>query len=536
MSGSSPDQTGRSEGPTARGRLSGFVSDEPLINTIHKWGPELLFAAYVAGMIYMCFVPFDFRRTPSDFDAVIYGLRIQSFNMPDILANLGAYVPLGAFAFFVARRTGRGRAASGMIVLLGVGFLSYAVEFGQQFAESRVSSWIDTTSNLLGAMVGMILVGTWEGTVGRAYLALRRSVDRRPWSALSKIAVCAVLMIQLRPYDVVVDPIHTAFALRHADVGPLAVWQGLEADVSRDIGTGRRSGMQELRRVQWEYCLDRVGDVAAYAAVAAILSIAIIVGSGGDRRRAFRRAGFVSVSLACMVMVLRVFLISHGLDSTQILCGAVGWPIGCLVAHRVCGKRTEVGCDRPSWKLGRWPLVAGLGVASLVLAYELAPFDFGTLDLSVSHVIWLPFEGHFHAKPNDAVYDISGKLLRYACLGACLMLLISRTRWQLRRQLRLMVCTVMFVAVLVQVFHLSSPTRHTDITTVILAGIGSLFGAVGTRWLIDYHTYLSMASADDLLTTRLIDGPSYDRKEAIGPHLSHTGVSPKDRVESGQQR
>ena len=387
-------------------------------------------------------------------------------------------------------------------------------------------------------MLGVVIVGFWEGTLQRAYHALRRSVQASPWSALAKMAVCTVLLVQLRPYDVVVDPIHTAYALRHADLGPLAVWRGLDANVDREVGAGRRSGMLDLerRRVGWEYCLDRLADVAAYAAVAAILSIAIIVGSGGGRWRAYRQAGFVSVTLACMVTIVRIFLISHGLDTAQFFCGVLGWPLGCLAAHLTCRNRGEADGPGAVWACGRWPIAVGICVVMVVLAYELVPFDFRASSLSLSGVIWLPFEGHFHSKPNDAVYDISGKVLRYAFLGACMMLFLRRTDWRLKPQLRWMLRTVMFVAVLVQICHLSSPSRYTDITTLILAGIGAMIGAVGFRWLIDYHAYLSIRATDDLLTTRLIDGDSYDKNQAMGPRLSRTGASPTDRVESGSPR
>lgn len=541
------DRTGRSGSPT------GPISPEPLINAIHRWGLELLFALYAVGMVYMSFVPFDVNpmRPGHGGPPTWYGLPTPGFNMPDILANIGAYFPMGGFAFLVVRRRKLGRIACAALVLAGVAVLSYTIEYGQRFVMSRVSSWVDVTSNLLGAALGVAFAGLWEDAIARILRRARHSVRREPWGALTKVFVCAVLLIQLRPYDVVVDPVHTTYALRHADIRPTARWVGLPDEVAVAVGRGRRDGMHELRRVQWEYGLDRFVDITLYAAVSALTVLSLATAFGRHRARLFLWAGFVTVSLAVIVTLIRIYLISHGLDTAHLVCGVVGWPIGCLVARRFrAAAVVPSGSERTAesfrlgtdgrWMPGRWALLGAVGVIAVIAAYELVPFDFGITGASLGKrhgwMNWVPFSSHFQSRMNDAIYDISGKTLRYGLLAVCVALIlrrVSRRSWRVR--LVLAVSTICAAATLVQVLHLWSPSRHSDVTTIILAAMGGLGGAVGLRWLIDCHRVLTHRVADDLLTTRLIEGATFDKGSAVMPHSPHTGASPTDQVESGRQ-
>ncbi len=535
------------------GVSTGPISPEPLINAIHRWGLELLFALYAIGMVYMSFVPFDVNpmRPGHGGPPTWYGLPVAGFNTPDILANIGAYLPLGGFAFLVARRRKLGRITCVALVLAGVAAMSFTIEYGQRFVLSRVSSWVDVTSNLLGAVLGVAFAGLWEDAITRILRRARRSVRREPWAALTKVFVCAVLLIQLRPYDVVVDPVHTTYALRHADVHPTARWVGLPDEVAVAVGRGRRAGMYELRRVQWEYGLDRIADIALYAAVSALTVLSLATSFGRHRVRLFLWAGFATVSLAAMVTLIRIYLISHGLDTAHLVCGVVGWPIGCLVAGRfrataVVSSDSEatagwvrLGVDG-RWMPGRWALLGAVGVIAVVAAYELVPFDLGATEASIGKrhawMNWVPFYGHFQSRINDAVYDISGKMLRYGLLAVCAALILrraSRRSWRVR--LVLAVSTICAAATLFQVLHLWSPSRHSDVTTVILAAMGGLGGAVGLRWLIDYHSVLTHRVTDDLLTTRLIEGTTFDKGSAVMPRSPHTGASRTDPAESGRR-
>jgi len=547
------------------------ISDEPLINAVHRRLVEIALVVYTAFLIYISLVPFDFTRTPSydSSESVVWGLTVASFPILDVFTNIGLYVPLGALVFAVARRKRRRWITSGILAVLFGSMLSFLLESGQCWVESRVASWVDVTSNVLGCLLGAMLVGLSEGQI-RRMLRRARWAARRNWAlTLCKASVCIVLLVHLRPYDVVVDVFHTAAAaVRHSDFGPVAGWNGLQAKVATQVEEGRLRAMNELPRVQWEYALDRGVDVAVYAGIAAL----VILGMAAYFNRRvllYAWAGFVVVSLAGIVTIMRVFLISHGVDTAHFFCAVIGWPVGCAIGHRMLKAAVHspprergvlagasAGCPTPS-RGGRQtdtmdnqelhlqgangidggrPSLAGLSVRwesiaiGLVLVtaviYELIPFDFGTgtgahSPLASDRVCLVPFLAHFHGRPNDALYDISGELLIYGVMGVCLALLLRRrSRWPWRKQLWAVVMATGAVGLVLECLHLCMATRQTDVSTLIIALVGGFAGAVGVRWESDYWASLSVSVVDDVLTRQLIEGETYKKLSAISTQHS----------------
>lgn len=514
----------------------GPISDEPLINAVHRRLVELAFVLYTIVLVYMSFVPFDFTKAVKfDGRGVVWGLALHPFNVPDIFANIAIYVPLGVLFFAVLRRRGLGRIVATMVTLLFASLLGFLIEQGQHWVISRVSTWVDVTSNALGAALGALLIAFSEGTIRRVLLKSKWAAQRNWWLTLAKGAVCLVLLINLRPYDVVVDMFHTAADLRHADVSPLAHWNSLQTEVAHDVEIGRRSDMNDLARVRWEYGLDRAVDIAAYAGIAALLVLGLAP-TFKTRWALCIWAGFVTVSLAMIATLIRVFLISHGLDTAHFACGVIGWPIGCavgLVVMRALARRArEEG--RFSLALPRfWQPAIIACVVAVVLLYELVPFDFGTgrgaeSATNAARLCLLPFEAHFHSRPNDAFMDLSGEILRYGIFGSCLALMLwarSRNAW--RRQLLLVVAVSAITGALLEGLHLVMASRQTDLTTVVLALFGGFVGAVTVRWTHDFRGSLAVVEKDDLLTSQLIEGETYKPLPEIEPRqtedLSQTG-------------
>ncbi|HVP12674.1 MAG TPA: VanZ family protein [Phycisphaerae bacterium] len=539
-------------------RFPGVISDEPLINVFHHLVIEILFLAYAAALIYVSFVPFDFTRYPhhAPRSHEVLGLVFAPFSIPDIFANISVYVPFGALAFAVMRRRHLWRMVSAALAIVLTGLLSFVVEWGQHWVVSRVSSWVDVTSNLVGGCIGIGLMAIGERQIRRMVEHAQWAARRNWWLTLAKAAVCMVLVLQLRPYDVVVDPLHTAAGLRHADVSPLARWHAIPAEVSTEIQRGRLTGMQTLKRVQWTYCIDRIVDMATYAAVVAL----VVVGMAPHFRNRFLLytwAGFIGTSLTMMVMVLRVFLITHGLDTAHFVCGVAGWPIGCLLGSAILrytararlkrgqaeGSGSKIGknTDAPTSSgpesrggeggeslaaasgresvaregLALWQKAAIAFVLVIVAAYELAPLDIALRfengwPKAAHGVVWMPFEAHFHSKPNVAFYDISGNFLRYGAVGLCLATILANNpsrSW--RRQLCSVVIATGVVCCVLEGLHIFMPTHHADTTTLLLALAGAFAGTVGLRWVTDYRKSLPAFVADDLLTSQLIEGETY---------------------------
>lgn len=519
------------------------ISDQPLINRLHRFVVEIIFAGLTALLVYVSFVPFDFTRHPRSIPAskTVFGLSRFSSGLPDIFANIGIYIPVGALGFAVCRRRGLGRITSALLAITLVSLMSFAVERGQYWVASRVASWVDVTCNAIGAAVGVVMVALCEGQIRRAMDKARWAARRNWWMTLCKAAVCLVLLVNLRPYDVVVDVFHTAAGLRRANVSPLARWSALPAVVAQQVKAKRLHGGDALARAKWEYGIDRGVDVAVYAGVVA-LAVLGLAPSLRHRPRLYLAAGFIGVSLAGMVTVIRVFLISHGLDTAHFVCGLVGWPVGCvfaelvrrsIVKNRLAGNEPDAQeatvqpqtAERP-FDLALWQKSAiGFALTVIVLC-GLVPFDFGA---GSGKICWLPFMAHFHSRPNVALLDLSGDFLRYAVAGVCLAMVVghvSSRPW--RRQLWITVVVACLMCAALEGVHMIMPTRQMDVTTLIMALIGGFAGAVGLRWVNDYHRSLPVFVVEDLLTSQLIEGETYKKLPELEPGSRQAaGVLPR---------
>ena len=519
------------------------ISAEPIIDGLHRRIAEIVFAAYVALLTYVCFVPFDFTRSPqpSAASGSFWGLRVENASIQDIFANIAIYMPLGALCYWVLRRRNMGRLVSGSAAVLLGGTMSFLIENGQYFVASRVSSWADVVANTAGSGLGVIVIGVWHERFLRVFDKGRASAARNWWLAVAKAATCLLLLVHLRPYDVVVDLFHTTADLRHADVSPLAAWHGLEVKTKQEVQQGRRRGMHELPRARWDYALDRLVDVAAYAALAALL----VLGLGSrlaSRVRLYAWVGFVVTSLALLVTCVRIFLTSHGLDTAHFVCGLIGWFLGCLIAPSF-GRGAPAVAATDGERVSRRGLpreLQWLAVASALVItclYELVPFDFDTTirvdSMFDRKYAYLPFGWHFLSRPNDAFYDISGELLRYATMGACIAWILRRnTRWPWRGRLAATMVMTGMISFAFEAVHLVMATRHADVTTLLLSIIASFAGCVALQWIEDYRSYLSVAVVDDPMTRQLTEGETYEPATPGRHGSTRSDTSRKPRAES----
>jgi VanZ family protein len=521
----------------APGRRGAAISAEPLINAAHRHLPEAAVAAFAAMVVYVSFVPLEFRSSTGSGaggPARVWGLALRPINLPDILANLALYLPLGVGLYAVVRRRGRGRILAGTTTLVVAALLSFGVEYAQNWIAVRVATWVDFASNVLGAAIGVVLAAICEPLISGMISAARAGIRANGWLALAKAFVCLVLLVQLRPYDVVVDVVHTAaVTVRQGKVDPFARWNELRNGLLPDPRK-QPPAPAELARARDEYLLDRVVDTVLHAGVAALVA-AGLAGQIAGQMRPYLSAGFVTVSLGAMVVVLRIFLISHGLDTAPFLCALVGWPVGCAAAAAALRhSRGKTGAHHPVAWPGPIPCAAGAISVGLALAYQLLPVEWEpTPPALASRLNLIPFLLHFNSRPNDALSDISGELLSYGVIAACAALFMrshSRLAWRAQAALVLVLATGLAMAL--QAVHLFMPSRHPDLTTPLLAAMAAGGAVVAVRWVHDYRDHIAVRVVEDPLTAQLIEGETYDKSRAIPPGSPRTDASRTDQVGS----
>jgi glycopeptide antibiotics resistance protein len=556
-----------------------------LIRAVHRHAAEIALAVYAGFVAYVSFVPFDLTTSPPDRSGPgdVFGLGMTGISVADIFANLAFYVPLGALGFIALRRSRLGAVLSACVAVALAAMFSFGIEYGQHWLVSRVASWVDVITNVLGAGVGVIIVGAGYGECRRLLAGSRASARRNWWLAVSKVAVCGVLLVHLRPFDVAVDLFHTAAAVRYADVSPLAAWHGLEDKFEWDMRAGRRASQSELARMRWDYALDRTTDVAGYAGLTVLLAFGVAPQFLRRRGMMFAWIGFIIVSLATMITVIRIFLISHGLDTAHVFCGVAGWLLGCALPwSKIAGQTTGFpgrgeqtvyddkaraamaspvpsgerhprsipsptpGGDGAPAPSGERQLPRSLQNTAMILAlilcavYELVPFDFvpgasrhvGLVDLFRR----VPFAMQLAGRPNDAFYAMSGELLRYGAIGACLAVMMLRSkRWPWRGQLIGTILATGAVCLAFQLAHLNMASRHADVTALLLALAGAFAGGVAVRWARDYRAAINVIIHDDLLTGQLIEGETYDRIALSRPETPRSDASQTDQALSGRR-
>jgi glycopeptide antibiotics resistance protein len=296
-----------------------------------------------------------------------------------------------------------------------------------------------------------------------------------------------------------------------------------------EVEAGRRSA-HEVNRVKYEYLLDRIVEAALFAAVVATMYAGLIRG-GAPGPGAVLASGIAVHTLAGTIMLIRVFLSSRGFDSSILPCATVGWLVGLGAAMPVIVRAQRRANRRIEWPRMEQKATIALTLA-LIILYNLSPFDFTSSIRNglATRAGFFPFKGLMASHPSDAFMSISGDLLRFAAMGAALAWFLNGYRLPLT----LLICAIMTccLSCVTETFHLLMPSRHCDVTHVILATIGSIGGAIGYRWVIDFQKSIGQIGTDDLLTTRLIEGASYEPIDVKSRGTARSDASPTDRVES----
>lgn len=493
------------------------ISNEPLVNSFQRHLPYLAAVLYALGLVYTCLVPFEFSApTPRGGSNYFWGLRVSPGGLIDIISNITIYVPLGAMLSLIGRRRGHSALVATGVSGVLAGLLSLSIETAQRFNAMRFPAWSDVTANSLGAILGAAAAAAAFPILRRAAQRGKVHARRSWWMTSAKVAVCAALIVQLRPFDVVPDlRAAAAKAFKAGSFDPRGEWKRIQREITAAAARGRSDQLEDLRRAECEYFLDHVADTALYATLAAL----VVLGRRRERRSitdASLDAGWMVLILGGAVTTLRIFITTHGFDADQVYCAFFGWPIGCLAGTIAARNSTRADGGVPSFPdrtLGQWRSARVLMwlLILFTLLYEFVPFDFSAPDArSLLRSNLIPFAAHFSCRTSVAVNDIAGDFLRYLVIGACLSVLCDgRMHRPWRVRLVLCVAAATGMAAVAELSHAFMASRHSDVTTVLIAAPASFTGGVAVRWVHDLRRFLLTRTADDLLTGQLIEGETY---------------------------
>jgi len=127
-------------------------ASRPLLGLQH-----LLLAGYALLIIYASLSPFTgWRGQGLEFSEIMAAQLWRHYTLPDVIANVLAYIPLGLLAALALY--GRlGRLRSALLAIIAGCCLSAALEYAQMYLPSRNSANLDVLANGTGALIGALL-------------------------------------------------------------------------------------------------------------------------------------------------------------------------------------------------------------------------------------------------------------------------------------------------------------------------------------------------------------------------------------------
>ncbi len=436
----------------------------------------LLAVLGLAAIAYVTLFPFeyDMRRGLS------WYLPWHTPAAGDAMANILAYIPLGAFARLVFRRRGLFRVVEWGFSLVLVAGLSYLTEVMQSAIPARVPSSGDTLCNIFGGIIGIAL-GPWlQRSLRNLHAWLFTLLRTRPFEAAAMVAILGVLAHALMPFDFHPTPGHLLRALaafKHACI---------------DLSTGSIYASLSARQM--------VGKLVAAGAYAlpAFLLVLSAVESGCSLRFAAWRGLSRCGLLALAIETAQFLTISHVADPADLLTAWMFVGIGTALAWMLCAFSPRT-IHQPLAVLRGLVFMAAAGLALWGIAGLLLG---STRSIPAAHSSWLPVAGNFERSWNSVLGDYTTGFFQYM-LVAALIALWYRSR-RMAPSTIIVFCLTVMTALLVGIAQAMLGRALLDTAIVLLA---SLAAAIVVR--LDYAVFghravtASSASSTNLLPSQM---------------------------------
>lgn len=175
--------------------------DGPARTPLRGGLPRYFLPAYALLIVYISLSPFSGWQTPErgalHFLVAPWPRYITPF---DVIANVLAYMPLGALLWEAMRRHTSTRPALALAVLAGA-ILSFAMEVLQASLVARIASRVDLIANTAGAFGGAILAAQTNKTwLARLLVRWRHATFNAGAGAeIGELLLAAWLFVQLNP-------------------------------------------------------------------------------------------------------------------------------------------------------------------------------------------------------------------------------------------------------------------------------------------------------------------------------------------------
>jgi glycopeptide antibiotics resistance protein len=497
------------------------ISSSRLINFLSAQSLELLATFYLLLLLYTGFLPFSVSAAlaPAHHPQFL-GLAIRPENLRDPLCNVALYVPLGTLLQLCLRRRNLLLPVrTGLTVLTGA-LVSLTVEFAQQLIRYRDPSWVDVASNVAGAALGAALSPTLRHYLRRPRANALQMLHLRPCLVASQALAAILLLYAALPPRVPLTLRHIYRTAKQTNLQPFSRFDQLRLAEHRAWTEANPSAALRARHARFELWADLFAEGVLYLVLAALLATAM------RREYAFRALASAAISVwSCLLVasacaVARLLTASHPLDATFVLF-QVGFSItGASVFALLGRRRWPTLASRNSSRL--WLLLLATYLAYIAIR-ALIPFNFYHPSTSAAFptntVAWLPLHASLQSPLPLAMSELIATALRFATLSFLLCLVSGNlAARRLGSTIILTVSVSAALALALELLQLLLPTRTTDLTTPLVAGLAAALAAIGCRWLAD----LRHAASSGLLAKSRMYHRTQPSFQARGPASAHS--------------
>lgn len=436
--------------------------------------------------------------------------------LPDTIANVALYVPLGGLLVAACRRRRQSVVRTVTVTLLSAIGLSVMVEVVQAFAASRVSSVIDVVANLGGAFVGGALAMLSRSMARGIRNASLRELRDRPIFAASQALALLMVACAVMPFAISFNRTRLANAWESAHWTP---FESLARAVSSAEAADRAGDETSYLAARWNVvnlAARWSAETLSFALFSAVVLMSLRAEFGFGRAGAVLLAIWLGSLLALGMIALQWPVIGRGLDVTDGLFRCLGLLTPLAAWGLWCGSAAERdvlnALDRRRWAAFGYALAA-----AFIVYHGLAPFVFRwsipQIVAKLTSPAMLPFFGTFQTRVDRAASDGMFKVLCFAILafvGAIYTSHHDRASRHLR--LRTAVWKSVRLAAIIEIVQCVIPLRVVSVTDLLLAAAGTAIGVLA------YDGYMGLCAAA--------------RHASVPPRRSRcrTRLSPADRL------
>ena len=516
------------------------ISPHRLVNFLHARIVELATAVYLLYVLLGTLVPFDFTWSPADAqERALLGLGTTPSGLPDLMSNIGLYVPLGVLLYWSLVRNLGGPRLSVLLSTAIAAATSLAVESIQLLSPTRTSSAVDFGANLFGAAAGTIIACLCHWPERRLLAALAREL--RADASAAVVKVCAALLVigGLAPFTPTIDMTRLAHSARGSSFVPFAEARALAAQARQANLEGRTADAAGFQRDRMHLWARWFAELLSFGLFGYLLYRLLRNNYGFKPTAATALLFYLAALLALLISGLQIGVMSRGFRATEVvmrLTGALAGAGAAGVLARVRQKR--------SWSLAQCREHLSdptLAVAlALVLFTGLAPFY---IDLDVRHAAaklasddLLPFYAYHTGRFDRVCADFWGKTLRYGFLGIALWVYWRGWSGRSAGRRALGIATIaLLISASVETCQVFLLSRIPSFTDVIIAGFAASVGMVCAQYVADFYRHAvgdalppqpgqigasrTLTPTDELIATLIPDGmpqpqaasPSADR-------------------------